>query len=83
MRKTPQPIALTVDGAAVHVIPGTTVAAAVLMAGTQTRMSVRGETRGPLCGMGICFECRVMIDGTPHQRSCQILCAPGMQVATR
>ena len=83
MLKTPQPIALTVDGAAVEVTPGTTVAAAVLMGGTQTRMSVRGETRGPLCGMGICFECRVTIDGVPHQRSCQILCAPGMQVATR
>lgn len=83
MRKTPQPIALTVDGSAVQVTPGTTVAAAVLLAGTQTRISVCGEARGPLCGMGICFECRVTIDGTPHLRSCQILCASGMQVATR
>jgi D-hydroxyproline dehydrogenase subunit gamma len=75
-------IALTVDGAVVRVAPGTTVAAAALMAGTQTRASVDGEPRGPLCGMGICFECRVTIDGIPHQRSCQILCTPGMQVTT-
>jgi D-hydroxyproline dehydrogenase subunit gamma len=75
-------IALTVDDVLVRVLPGTTVAAAALIAGTQTRVSVSGEPRAPLCGMGICFECRVTIDGVPHQRSCQILCAPGMQVNT-
>lgn len=75
-------ITLTVDDIMVRVALGTTVAAAALIAGTQTRVSVTGEPRAPLCGMGICFECRVTIDGVPHQRSCQILCAPGMQVTT-
>ena len=75
-------VALTVDGATIAVEPGTTVAAAVLMAGAATRTSVSGEPRAPLCGMGICFECRVTIDGAPHQRSCQIVCRPGMQVST-
>jgi sarcosine oxidase subunit alpha len=75
-------IALTVDEAFIRVAPGTTVAVAALMAGSQTRASVGGEQRGPLCGMGICFECRVKIDGVPHQRSCQILCSPGMRVTT-
>jgi sarcosine oxidase subunit alpha len=82
MREARQSIALTVNGWTVHVTPGTTVAAAALMAGSSTRLSVGGEARGPLCGMGICFECRVTIDGVPHQRSCQVLCAPGMHVAT-
>lgn len=36
------------------------------------RTSVRGEPRGPLCGMGICFECRVEVNGTPHHRACMI-----------
>jgi D-hydroxyproline dehydrogenase subunit gamma len=75
-------ISLTVNGAVVTVAPGTTVAAAVSMAGAGTRISVSGETRGPLCGMGICFECRVTIDGVPHQRSCQIVCEPGQCVTT-
>ncbi|MGC2299188.1 MAG: (2Fe-2S)-binding protein [Acidobacteriaceae bacterium] len=75
-------LALTVNGATVTVASGTTVAAAVLQAGQITRVSVSGEPRGPLCGMGICFECRVTIDGVPHQRSCQILCAPGIHVTT-
>ena len=75
-------ISLTVDGATVAVTPGVSVAVAVLIAGSAARTSVAGEPRAPLCGMGICFECRVTIDGVPHQRSCQILCLPGMQVTT-
>jgi sarcosine oxidase subunit alpha len=74
------PIELTVDGRVIAVAPGTSVAAAVMMAGSPTRISVTGEPRTPLCGMGICFECRVTINGVPHQRSCQILCEPGMDV---
>ncbi|MGA8529386.1 MAG: (2Fe-2S)-binding protein [Acidobacteriaceae bacterium] len=77
-----QSISLTVNGAAMTVARGTTVAAAVMTAGVATRISVTGEPRGPLCGMGICFECRVTIDGVHHQRSCQIVCAPGMDVRT-
>ena len=73
---------VTVDGATVTVGAGTTVAVAVLMAGQATRLSIAKEPRAPLCGMGICFECRVTIDGVPHQRSCQIVCAPGMNVQT-
>jgi sarcosine oxidase subunit alpha len=75
-------VSLTVNGPPVSATPETTVAAAVLIAGGYTRASVSGEPRAPLCGMGICFECRVWIDGRQHQRSCQILCAPGMDVRT-
>jgi sarcosine oxidase subunit alpha len=59
---------------------GTTVAAAILEAGSASRLSVRGDRRQPLCGMGICYECRAWIDGQAHQRTCQILCRPGMTV---
>ncbi len=82
MSEPARSVALTVNGTAISVAPGTMVAAAVLMVGAPTRTSVTGEPRGPLCGMGICFECRVTIDGVSHQRSCQILCAPGMSVST-
>jgi predicted molibdopterin-dependent oxidoreductase YjgC len=49
---------------------------------TITRRSVTGMLRGPVCGMGVCQECRVMIDGRAHQLACQTLCASGMQVLT-
>lgn len=75
-------VSLTINRAPLRVPAGTTVAAAVLMAANQTRISVTGEPRAPLCGMGICFECRVSINGNPHQKSCQILCESGMDVQT-
>ena len=76
-------ITLSIDGATVAVAPGTSVAAAVWNAGGGAfRRSVGGQPRGPICGMGVCFECRVTIDGAAHQRSCLVLCAPGMVVTT-
>jgi len=79
----PDSVKLTVNGAPVEVPVGALVSAAVAMAGVSAyRRSVRGEPRGPLCGMGICFECRVTIDGRPHCRSCQVVCRPGMEVRT-
>jgi predicted molibdopterin-dependent oxidoreductase YjgC len=76
-------VELTVDGMAVTVPAGAMVSAAVAVAGVSGyRRSVSGEPRGPLCGMGICFECRVTIDGRAHCRSCQVVCKPGMEVRT-
>jgi len=75
-------VTLTVNGLPVQVSLGTTVAVAVVISGQACRTSVSREPRGPLCGMGICFECRVAINGQPHCRSCQILCEPGMEVRT-
>ncbi len=46
------------------------------------RTSVAGEPRGVLCAMGICFECRVTIDGVPHRRACMELVREGMRVET-
>jgi sarcosine oxidase subunit alpha len=82
MREAMRPVLLIVNGRPVEVAEGTTVAAAVLISGAPTRRSVSGEARAPLCGMGICFECRVAIDGRPHQRSCQVVCAAEMDVRT-
>lgn len=76
-------ISLSVNGAFLSVAVGTSVAAAILIADTHTRTSVSGEPRAPLCGMGICFECRATINGIAHRRSCQILCEQGMEVRTQ
>lgn len=75
-------IALTVNGTRIVVPSGATVAVAVALAGHACRQSISGEPRGPLCGMGICFECRVAINGQPHCRSCQAICEEGMDVRT-
>jgi aerobic-type carbon monoxide dehydrogenase small subunit (CoxS/CutS family) len=76
-------VTLRVNGAEVSVARGTTVAAMLFDVGAaRFRRSVTGEPRSALCGMGICFECRVTIDGRAHARSCQILCSDGMSVRT-
>jgi aerobic-type carbon monoxide dehydrogenase small subunit (CoxS/CutS family) len=79
----PETLAVSLNGKALTVPAGTTVAAAVLIAGQSSfRRSVLGQRRGPLCGMGICYECRVTVDGVRHVKSCQMLCRQGMQIDT-
>ena len=75
-------ITVSVNGRPVTVAAGSSVAVAVMLAGTSCRTSVSGEPRGPLCGMGICYECRAEIDGVPHRRSCQVICTTGMEIRT-
>ncbi|HTL18544.1 MAG TPA: (2Fe-2S)-binding protein [Patescibacteria group bacterium] len=76
-------IHLSVNGQRISVTSGTVVAAAIAQTGVTTfRRSISGQARGPLCGMGTCMECRVTVNGQPHCRSCQTLCAEGMEVRT-
>lgn len=79
----PKAVTVTVNGARVGVTEDTTALAAILLSGTTAvRRSVTGEPRGALCGMGVCFECRVTINGERHRRSCQIRCWQGMDIRT-
>jgi len=73
-------VEIEVNGQPVRVPEGTTVAAAI--ADAMPRRSVTGDARGPLCGMGTCFECRATVDGVPQRRTCQIPTRAGMEVAT-
>jgi hypothetical protein len=79
----PETLRLRVDGHTIDAPAGSMVSAAVAIAGvTKFRSSVTGQPRAPLCGMGICFECRVTINGRAHCKSCQIPCEAGMEVET-
>jgi sarcosine oxidase subunit alpha len=78
----PNTLKLTIDGRNVEVPAGTTVAAAILLGRSGFRRSVQGELRGPVCGMGICFECRATVNHRTQQRTCQLLCEDGMVVKT-
>lgn len=79
----PDTVRVNIDGRELTVPSGTTVAAALFLSGhSQFRTSVAGQPRAALCGMGICFECRVTVDGRPDSRTCQILVKDGMVVST-
>jgi D-hydroxyproline dehydrogenase subunit gamma len=76
-------VELTVNGRAIRATRGASVASALLdNAVTEFRTSTSGEPRTPVCGMGVCFECRVTIDGVAHLRACMIGVRPGMIVTT-
>ena len=76
-------IEIVLNGRGVAVDAGSTVAAALLATGeSRFRASSSGEPRAPLCGMGICYECRVTIDGVAQCRSCLVKVRPGMRVET-
>ena len=76
---------IIVDGVAIPAHAGESVAAAMLAAGLRcTGRSVRrGEPRGFFCGMGVCWECAVVIDGVRTERACMQRVRPGMRVDTR
>jgi sarcosine oxidase subunit alpha len=79
----PDSITIVIDRHPVSIAPGSVVAAAMLTAGVPCRVSVSGEPRSALCGMGICFECRAVVNGVPHRRTCQLFCEEGMRVETQ
>ena len=64
-------VTLDVEGRPVAARMGDTLAAALWAAGvTQLRETARGERRGLFCGMGVCNECLVSVDGRQSQRAC-------------
>lgn len=82
MTSLPTTIEVLLDGRLCRVPRGVTVAAALKLSGIEaTRLSVRGDARAPLCGMGVCQECRVRVNGQ-RRLACQTLCTTGMAVLT-
>jgi sarcosine oxidase subunit alpha len=71
-----------VNGVPVDVPGRISVAAALLGLERPFRRSLSGQRRAPLCGMGVCFECRVRIDGRAQQRACQVTVRDAMRVDT-
>lgn len=73
------------DGMAVPFQPGQSVGAALLAAGVRSWSTTRRERRprGIFCGIGVCFDCLVTVDGTPNVRACLVRAEPGLVVRTQ
>ena len=86
MARVPTPardtLTLYFAGEAIQAFDGDTVAAALLAAGHRVfrRTPISGSPRGPLCMMGVCFECLVEIDGRGNQQACMQEVRNGMVV---
>lgn len=71
----------TFDGNPIPARPGDTVAAALLAADElHVRDAEDGSPRGVLCGIGVCWECRCIVDGAANTRACMTEARPGMVV---
>lgn len=76
-------ITITVDGVALHAHHGETIAEALLASGRRAwRLTRHGRPRGLYCGIGLCFDCLVTVNGTPNVRACLTTVAAGMVVET-
>jgi predicted molibdopterin-dependent oxidoreductase YjgC len=79
-------VTIRVNGRPVAAHCGETLFAALLAAGIRTlRHSIKDSTktaRGAFCGMGVCQECRVTVDGMPDRRACMTAVREGMEVFT-
>lgn len=61
--------------------PGQSVAAALVDAGiSDFRETVSGRARGMFCGIGVCQDCLVEIDGIPNQRACMTKAQSGASI---
>jgi hypothetical protein len=70
---------VSVDGRTVTAAPGQTVAALLIALGRDSWHTTRrdGRPRGVFCGIGVCFDCLVVVNGIPDIRACQRALAPG------
>lgn len=82
---TTPPFTFTFDGQTVQAQPGQSVAAALISAGQRSwrRTRTEGRPRGAFCGIGVCFDCLVTINGHPNNRACLVQAQPGDAVSTQ
>ena len=75
---------ITVDGQHVEAYAGETVAAVLAASGRKVLRHTEKaqEPRGVFCGMGICFDCLVTVNGAPNVRACMTPVQAGMVIET-
>jgi len=80
-----QKIEIIVDGEPVIAYEGETIGAALLAAGKRTLRytNKKDHPRGLYCGIGLCQECRMVVNGISNTQVCQTLSTPGCQVETQ
>ena len=75
----------TLDGEPVDAYPGETIATALLAADRRIarRTARRGSPRGVFCAIGVCHDCRMVVDGEANVRTCLVPARAGMAVETQ
>lgn len=73
------------DGRPIPFTDGQSVGAALWAAGIRAFRTTRdgARPRGIFCGIGVCFDCLLVVDGQPNQRACLTPAAAGARVCTQ
>jgi len=76
------PVLVTVDGRPLQAFEGESVLAALWAQGASSLHTTARthQPRGFFCGMGVCFDCLVTIDGIPNLRACLETVHAGMAI---
>ncbi|WP_240436987.1 (2Fe-2S)-binding protein [Streptomyces sporangiiformans] len=86
VRARPNPaFTVTFDDREITALPGQTIAAALWSAGITSWRTTRerGEPRGVFCGIGVCFDCLVTVNGQANQRACLVRAEAGDVIRTQ
>ena len=77
-----EPVSIFVNGKETRAFEGETVLAALWAAGERVlhTTACTREPRGFFCGMGVCFDCLVTIDGAYNVRACLEPVRAGMKI---
>jgi predicted molibdopterin-dependent oxidoreductase YjgC len=77
-------IQLTIDDQTVTAFEGESVASIMMVEGkVAMRTTTDGDPRGIFCGMGVCFDCLVVVDDVPNTRACMTWAHDGMRINTQ
>ena len=81
----PTPVTITVDGQPAGGVAGQSLAGVILASGTLgfRLTSDQARPRGVFCGIGVCYDCLVEVNGPRDVRACQRRAADGDVVTTQ
>jgi sarcosine oxidase subunit alpha len=80
-----QQITLQIDGRKIQAYEGETILGVMMAEGQRVlrHTAKEGRPRGMFCGIGVCYDCLVTVDGIPNTRACHTMVADGMMVETQ
>jgi predicted molibdopterin-dependent oxidoreductase YjgC len=82
-RTDPPDCVIVWDGRELPARSGESLAVTLLASGVLTfrETPVTGAPRGPLCLMGVCFDCLVEVEGQPNVQACMTPVRAGLRAA--
>ncbi|GAA1198122.1 (2Fe-2S)-binding protein [Prauserella alba] len=80
----PERFEVAFDGRPLPATAGQSVGSVLTDAGIRSWRTTRTghRPRGLFCGIGVCYDCLITVDGEPNQRACLVPARPGMTLSS-